>query len=83
MSNPGAYETECAWCGKSQSEVGKLIVTVGLAWRKPPTPGTSICDECVELCMQVLAIENKTWRDKAVKMLMEQDEPEPPDSSGD
>ncbi len=35
----------CAFCGKSQHEVRKLIAG----------PAVFICDECVELCMDIVA----------------------------
>jgi ATP-dependent Clp protease ATP-binding subunit ClpX len=40
----------CSFCGKSQHEVRKLIVG----------PTVFICDECVELCMDIIREENKT-----------------------
>ena len=40
----------CAFCGKSQHEVRKLIAG----------PTVFICDECVELCMDIIREENKT-----------------------
>src|SRR5215510_4673772 len=39
----------CSFCGKSQHEVRKLIA--GLA--------VFVCDECVELCMDIICEENK------------------------
>ena len=40
----------CSFCGKSQHEVKKLIAG----------PTVFICDECVELCMDIIREENKT-----------------------
>jgi ATP-dependent Clp protease ATP-binding subunit ClpX len=40
----------CSFCGKSQHEVRKLIAG----------PATFICDECVELCMDIIREESKT-----------------------
>ncbi|MCB8881859.1 ATP-dependent Clp protease ATP-binding subunit ClpX [Acidisoma cellulosilytica] len=40
----------CSFCGKSQHEVRKLIAG----------PTVFICDECVELCMDIIREENKT-----------------------
>lgn len=37
----------CSFCGKSQEQVRKLIVG----------PGVYICDECVELCNEILEEE--------------------------
>src|ERR1700683_2424037 len=39
----------CSFCGKSQHEVRKLIAG----------PTVFICDECVELCMDIIGEENK------------------------
>tara|TARA_B100002003_G_scaffold48906_1_gene44065 strand:+ start:198 stop:1451 length:1254 start_codon:yes stop_codon:yes gene_type:complete len=39
----------CSFCGKSQHEVRKLIAG----------PTVFICDECVELCMDIIQEENK------------------------
>ena len=39
----------CSFCGKSQHEVKKLIAG----------PTVFICDECVELCMDIIKEENK------------------------
>jgi len=40
----------CSFCGKSQHEVRKLIAG----------PTVFICDECVELCMDIIREEHKT-----------------------
>src|SRR5256885_16890196 len=40
----------CSFCGKSQHEVRKLIAG----------PTVLICDECVELCMDIIGEENKS-----------------------
>ncbi len=50
MSKRGAdksTELFCSFCGKSQSEVKKLIAG----------PGVYICDECIELCNDIIAEE--------------------------
>ena len=39
----------CSFCGKSQKEVKKLIAG----------PGTYICDECIELCNDIIAEERE------------------------
>ena len=48
----GASKTTlyCGFCGKSQHEVRKLIAG----------PTVFICDECVELCMDIIREENKS-----------------------
>jgi ATP-dependent Clp protease ATP-binding subunit ClpX len=54
MSKTGSGESKntlyCSFCGKSQHEVRKLIAG----------PTVFICDECVELCMEIIREENKT-----------------------
>ena len=45
----------CSFCGKSQHEVRKLIAG----------PTVFICDECVELCMDIIREENKTQLTKS------------------
>jgi len=54
MSKQGGGESKntlyCSFCGKSQHEVRKLIAG----------PTVFICDECVELCMEIIREENKT-----------------------
>ena len=39
----------CSFCGKSQKEVKKLIAG----------PTVFVCDECVELCMDIIKEDNK------------------------
>ncbi|MBD3322516.1 MAG: AAA domain-containing protein, partial [Chitinivibrionales bacterium] len=39
----------CSFCGKSQEEVKKLVAG----------PSVYICDECIELCMDIVAEEQK------------------------
>ncbi len=54
MSKQSGGETKntlyCSFCGKSQHEVRKLIAG----------PTVFICDECVELCMDIIREENKS-----------------------
>src|SRR5436853_7437917 len=54
MSKADSTETKdslnCSFCGKSQREVRKLIAG----------PTVFICDECVELCMDIISEENKS-----------------------
>ena len=53
MSKVGGGDSKntlyCSFCGKSQHEVRKLIAG----------PTVFICDECVELCMDIIREENK------------------------
>src|SRR5262245_63415339 len=54
MSKVGSSDSKntlyCSFCGKSQHEVRKLIAG----------PTVFICDECVELCMDIICEENKS-----------------------
>src|SRR5450755_1010436 len=54
MSKVGTSDSKntlyCSFCGKSQHEVRKLIAG----------PTVFICDECVELCMDIIREESKT-----------------------
>jgi hypothetical protein len=42
----------CAWCGKLEHEVKKLLGRGGVA----------LCDECVALCCDILDAELGNWR---------------------
>src|SRR5512136_872198 len=50
-TNGGSYGTvlHCSFCGKSQDEVRKLIAG----------PTVYICDECIELCNEIIAEETE------------------------
>src|ERR1700733_3132956 len=54
MSKIGGSDSKnplyCSFCGKSQNEVRKLIAG----------PTVFICDECVELCLDIVGEENKS-----------------------
>ncbi|MBW7835725.1 MAG: ATP-dependent Clp protease ATP-binding subunit ClpX [Sphingomonadales bacterium] len=54
MTKPGGTDSKntlyCSFCGKSQHEVRKLIAG----------PTVFICDECVELCMDIIREEHKS-----------------------
>ena len=53
MTKPNETESRgplyCSFCGKSQHEVRKLIAG----------PSVFICDECIDLCMDIIKEENK------------------------
>ncbi len=49
MSTEGKNTLYCSFCGKSQHEVRKLIAG----------PTVFICNECVELCMDIVREDNK------------------------
>ena len=54
MSKIGGSDSKnplyCSFCGKSQHEVRKLIAG----------PTVFICDECVELCLDIIGEDNKS-----------------------
>ena len=45
--NTDTNSLKCSFCGKSQKQVIKLIAG----------PGVYICDECIELCVEIVAEE--------------------------
>jgi ATP-dependent Clp protease ATP-binding subunit ClpX len=47
----------CSFCGKNQKEVKKLIAG----------PTVFVCDECVELCMDIIKEDNKNNKFKIKK----------------
>ena len=47
----------CSFCGKSQKEVKKLIAG----------PTVFVCDECVELCMDIIKEDSKNNKTKLKK----------------
>lgn len=53
----------CSFCGKSQKEVKKLIAG----------PGTYICDECIELCNDIIAEERE--REESTKAVLKVPKP--------
>jgi ATP-dependent Clp protease ATP-binding subunit ClpX len=61
MSKRGAdkgTDLLCSFCGKSQSEVKKLIAG----------PGVYICDECIELCNDIIAEEYEKEEAKQARL---------------
>ena len=46
----------CSFCGKNQKEVKKLIAG----------PTVFVCDECVELCMDIIKEDNKNNKWKSI-----------------
>src|SRR5689334_8594568 len=46
-NNSSADQPKCSFCGKNQEQVRKLIAA----------PGVYICDECVDLCNEILEEE--------------------------
>jgi ATP-dependent Clp protease ATP-binding subunit ClpX len=44
-----AAEMRCSFCGKLRGHVASMIAGGG------PNPAVAICNECVELCVEILA----------------------------
>ncbi len=64
MSKEKTYGTLCcSFCGKSQKEVKKLIAG----------PGVYICDECIELCNDIIAEERE--REESTKVSLKVPKP--------
>ena len=55
-SKDSSQALKCSFCGKSQKQVIKLIAG----------PGVYICDECIELCVEIIE-EKKVVRKKIAK----------------
>jgi ATP-dependent Clp protease ATP-binding subunit ClpX len=55
--NDQSGELSCSFCGKAQDEVKKLIAG----------PAVYICDECIELCKDIIAEEGKLDNDEGFK----------------
>jgi ATP-dependent Clp protease ATP-binding subunit ClpX len=49
--------TRCSFCGKGQDQVRKLVAG----------PGVYICDQCIDLCQEVLEEDNRTATSKKAK----------------
>jgi ATP-dependent Clp protease ATP-binding subunit ClpX len=52
-----AANTRCSFCGKGQDQVRKLVAG----------PAVHICDQCIDLCQEVLEEESKTATSKKAK----------------
>ena len=55
----GSELLKCSFCGKSQKQVKKLIAG----------PGVYICDECIELCNEIIESEVDDSSDSALEEL--------------
>ena len=49
--------TRCSFCGKGQDQVRKLVAG----------PGVFICDQCIDLCQEVLEDDNRSAGTKKQK----------------
>jgi len=53
--------TRCSFCGKGQDQVRKLVAG----------PGVFICDQCIDLCQEVLEDDNRSAGTKKQKTAYE------------
>jgi ATP-dependent Clp protease ATP-binding subunit ClpX len=44
---PSVEAIRCSFCGKPRSEVASIVAG--------PTPAVAICNECVDLCAEIIA----------------------------
>ena len=62
MANKDSSQAlKCSFCGKSQKQVIKLIAG----------PGVYICDECIELCVEIIEeekVENNAFKEKIISI---------------
>jgi ATP-dependent Clp protease ATP-binding subunit ClpX len=54
-----AEDAHCSFCGKSEAEVKQLIAGAR----------ASVCDECVALAIEIIALRYPEWRDEQLKLL--------------
>ena len=47
-------QLKCSFCGKTQEQVKRLVAG----------PGVYICDECIELCSEIIEEEFEDARDR-------------------
>jgi ClpX C4-type zinc finger len=60
LANATNLDLTCSFCGKSRKQIGKLIAG----------PSVHICDECVDLCVEILEEEvGESWREEAAQRL--------------
>src|SRR5215471_14485977 len=52
--------TRCSFCGKGQEQVRKLVAG----------PGVYICDQCIDLCQEVLEEDNRSTSQKRAKTVL-------------
>ncbi len=47
---PSVESIRCSFCGKPRSQVASIVAG--------PTPAIAICNECVDLCAEIIAEES-------------------------
>ncbi len=58
----------CSFCGKSQSEVKKLIAGKSVRTEEGKTETIFICDECVGLCQDIIVEGEKTQQSEQMEL---------------
>ncbi|WP_271583996.1 ClpX C4-type zinc finger protein [Bradyrhizobium sp. CCBAU 45389] len=56
-------EFVCSFCGKEPREVVSVVNAVSVNVKGQQTAGT-ICNECVELCVQVIGLQKPEWLER-------------------
>jgi ATP-dependent protease Clp ATPase subunit len=59
----------CSFCGKGQQDALSLVNGLSVNPKGQQTAGV-ICDECVQLCVQVIALQNPEWLEKHRQFVM-------------
>jgi hypothetical protein len=60
MANAGSI---CSFCGKEPKEGGVLVNAVAVSPKGQQTAG-AICDECVELCVEIIGSSKPDWLER-------------------
>ncbi|MBR0781656.1 ClpX C4-type zinc finger protein [Bradyrhizobium iriomotense] len=53
----------CSFCGKEPREVASVVNAVSVNPKGQQTAG-AICNECVELCVQVIGLQKPEWLER-------------------
>jgi ATP-dependent protease Clp ATPase subunit len=59
----------CSFCGKGQEDALSLIDGVSVNPKGQQTAGV-ICDECVQLCVEVIARQHPEWLEQHRQFVM-------------
>ena len=58
-----ASDLICSFCGKEPREVVSVVNAVSVSVQGQQTAG-AICNECVELCVQVIGLQKPEWLER-------------------
>jgi ATP-dependent protease Clp ATPase subunit len=59
----------CSFCGKGQQDALAIINGVSVNPKGQQTAGV-ICDECVQLCVQAIALQHPDWLEQHRQFVM-------------